>query len=125
METITEQDAYFLVALSASEESSLIELKREFEKWDHSSIGVAAIIESLIKDGTILLSERQGENFSDYSVNDSLEMAATWSKPESWSTILFLTEAGERRWETDDWGITSKRAKHIMFSRKGSITRVQ
>ncbi|WP_444926779.1 hypothetical protein ACJJI4_01270 [Microbulbifer sp. TRSA002] len=125
MEIITEQDAFFLVALSASEESSLIELRWEFEKWDHSSIEVTTIIESLIKDGTILLSEREGESFSDYSVNDSLAIAVTWSKSESWNIILFLTEAGDQRWKTDDWGITTKRAKHLMFSNKGSVTRVQ
>ncbi|WP_445364949.1 hypothetical protein ACJJJB_11530 [Microbulbifer sp. ANSA001] len=125
MKIITEQDAYFLVALNASEESSLIELKWEFEKWDHGSIDVTNIIESLINDGTILLSERDGDSFSDYSISGALVKAETWSNSESWSTILFLTEAGDRRWEIDDWGITTKRAKHLLFSNKGSVTRVQ
>jgi len=125
METITEQDAYFLVALNASEESSVVELKWDFEKWDIGSIEVAKIIESLISDGTILVSEREGNSYKDYSVLESNAFADSWNKTESMNTIIFLTEAGESRWETDDWGITSERAKYLVFSKQGGVSRVE
>jgi hypothetical protein len=125
METITEQDAYFLVALNASEESSVVELKWDFEKWDYGSIDVGKIIRSLISDGTILMSEREGDSYKDYSITESCEIAKKWSERESLNTIIFLTEAGESRWKSDDWGITSERAKYLMFSKQGSDSRVQ
>ena len=125
METITEQDAYFLVALNASEEASIVELKWDFAKWDHASIDVAQVIEALIADGTILFTERDGDIYRDYSVSESYEIAKSWKVNESMNTVLFLTEAGESRWKTDDWGISSERAKHLMFYNQGKVSRVK
>lgn len=121
MEALSEQDVYFLVALSAAEESSLIELKWEFEKWDVAPEVVLHVIESLIKRGVILLSERSDVGFSDYSESESIEISKVWKDSKSWETILFLTEQGEKCWEVDDWGITTARAKHLMFSTKGKL----
>lgn len=118
MEIIIEQEAYFLVALNASEESSLLELRRDFERWDISSIDVTTVLKSLVNDGIILLSEREGNNFNDYSAKESLKIVEAWNTSESWNTILYLTEAGCWRWEVEDWGITTKRAEHLVFSNK-------
>ena len=125
METITEQDVYFLVALNASEESSVVELKWDFDKWDYGSIDIRTIIKSLISDGTILMSERENDSYKDYSITESCEIAEIWNKTESMNTIIFLTEAGESRWKTDDWGITPERAKCLMFSKQGSDSGIQ
>ncbi len=118
MEKITKQDAFFLIALNASEESSIVELKRDFLKWEHDSIDVAEAISVLIEDGTILFAEREGDLYKDYSIPESIEIAESWESNESWNTVLFLTESGESRWKTDDWGISTDRARHLMFSKQ-------
>ncbi|MCG8087035.1 MAG: hypothetical protein AB2718_05530 [Candidatus Thiodiazotropha taylori] len=125
METISENEAFFLVAMNASEESSLKELRWEFERWICEGFNVTNIIKALINDGTLLLSEREEEGFHDYSKEDSLTLSESWSSSESWNTILYLTDAGYRRWETDDWGITTKRAQHLMYCNQGNIRRVK
>ena len=125
METISEQEIYFLTSLNASEEGSLIELRCELAKWDIGTIDVSKIIESLIEQDIILIRERTIEGFSDYSKSESVEISKTWDSCESHETMMFLTEQGENRWETDDWGITTKRVKHLMFSNPGKVTRVE
>jgi len=125
METISESEVFFLVALSASEESSLKELRWDLEKWNCDNIDVTKVIKSLINDGTLLLTERIEDDFHDYSKNKSIELSETWATTESMNTVLYLTEAGYSRWETDDWGITTKRAQHLMFGGNGNVQRVK
>ena len=125
METISESEVFFLVALSASEESSLKELRWDLEKWDCADIDVTKVIKSLINDGTLLLAERIEFDFQYYSKNESITLSETWATTESMSTVLYLTDAGSRRWEIDDWGITTKRAQHLMFGGNGNVRRVR
>ncbi len=125
METISENEAIFLVAMNASEDSSLMELRWELENWTCEGFNVTNVIKSLINDGTILLSERQEEGFINYTLEESLMLSELWASSESWNTILYLTEGGYRRWKTYDWGITTKRARHLMYSNQGSIRRVR
>ncbi len=121
MEPITENDIRFLIALNASEESSLAELRLDLRRWDHTAIDVTDILRKLIRDGVILLTERRAVSFTDYSASESVDLATS----DSSDTILFLTEQGYRRWEKDDWCITTERARHLMFSQqRGSIARV-
>ena len=116
MEIINAQDVLFLVALNASEESSLVELRQDIERWDFSKVDITNILLSLIEDGTILLSKRIDVSFSDYSRDDSLKIASSWSTDCSNEIVLYLTDSGYKRWEVDDWGISTKRAHYLMFT---------
>jgi hypothetical protein len=116
MESISEQDISYLIALTASEESKLIEIQWEFEKWECDKTLVLERLKQLIVDGTILLSKPVGDSFNDLNKEQSLLACAAWKSLQRNDLILFLTSYGNKRWETDDWSITTTRAKHLMFS---------
>ena len=116
MESISEQDINYLIALTASEESKLIEIQWEFEKWDCDKEVVLALLKKLIADATILLSKPVGDTFNDLDKEQSLSVCETWKSLQRNDLILFFTNLGDDRWKTDDWGITTKRARHLMFS---------
>jgi hypothetical protein len=116
MEAISDQDISYLIALAASEESKLIEIQWEFAKWDCDKNIVLVLLRSLINDGTILLSKPDGEKFNDLDKEKALLVCATWDSLQRKDLILFLTSVGDERWEKDDWDITTKRAKHLMFN---------
>ena len=120
MESISEQDISYLIALTASEESKLIEIQWEFEKWDCDKVFVLTLLKKLIVDGTILLSKTVSDKLNDLDKEQSLVVCATWESLQRNDLILFFTKSGNERWETDDWGITTKRAKHLMFSNQNS-----
>jgi len=125
MESISQQDIQFLVALMASEESILNEIVWEFEKWDCQKEDVLSIFKDLVQNGTILLYEPVGGDCSDLTKEEALEAIGTWNDLSRKDLFLFLTDSGEKRWEMDDWGISTERARHLMFSSSGSITRVK
>jgi hypothetical protein len=115
---LTEADAYFFVALSASKETFLIDLKRDFESWDYGDVSLVDIIQNLIEDGTVLLSERTSDTFKNFSLVDSLRMLSAWSEFESWNTVIYLTAQGDERWESEDWGLSDERAQYLMETNK-------
>ncbi len=117
---LSEADAYFFVVLSASKETFLIDLKRDFENWEYSAFSLVEIIQSLIEDGTILLSERTSDSFRNFSLVDSLRLLSAWSEFESWNTVIYLTAQGDDRWESEDWGISDQRAQFLINTNKVS-----
>jgi hypothetical protein len=119
--SLSQNDARFLVAFSASQESYLIDLKRDFEKWDHGDIKLVDLLKTLLKDGTLLLTERDGEGFKNFSMEKSLKLLNIWEHFGSWNTIVYLTEQGDELWETDDWGISIERANELMDLSKSSM----
>ena len=53
----------------------------------------------------------------------ALETITTWEFIQSSMLILFLTDKGWERWNSDtyDWGISQEREKHLVFSNKQRI----
>ncbi len=121
MEAIIKNDIFFLVALNASEESSIIQLQEDLYRWTFNESDVEEVISTLIEEGVLLFSEYSMDNFGDYTAKNSLQVAQKWKSLESNSLILFLTEKGWSRWDEDDWGITTKRARYLMFSNQQRV----
>ena len=124
MEELTPNELQFLVALLASEESAVNELKSEFDAWEVESYRVQCVLKGLISDGTIGVTKYQDEEYHDYKQSESLIMVENWELFVQSKLQLFLTDNGCQRWETDDWGITTERAKYLMFSNRGTSIRV-
>lgn len=118
MESISKQDISYLIAVNASEQSRLNEIVIEFEKWECKQEDCLKILQDLICDGTIELTRPVGDSFEDLGKEKSLSKVKTWNMLKTCEFIMFLTEKGEKRWESDDWGITEKRARHLLFSPK-------
>ncbi len=119
MESLTSNDIHFFVALMASEDSSALELETEFKPWKVKREQVQKILAGLIRDGTIGVTELKDDVFTDFSTDDALSIIKDWYTFVGSPFQIFLTDPGYKRWETDDWGITTKRAHFLMFSNKG------
>lgn len=115
MEKLSDLDIRYLVALNASEEAVLNEFVWEFEKWQYDPVNVLKIIHGLIEDDTILLATLSDEMLEDLSKDDSLTTLNRWEDLKRNDLVLCLTEAGETRWDANNWGISAKRADELMF----------
>jgi len=125
MESISDQDIQYLIAVLASEESMLIDIVLEFEKWDCNDISVLCILKGLIEDDIILVSKYSGKEFEVLTKEDAVISVSSWDKLRCKDLMLYLTKYGESRWDHDDWGISTERAHHLMFSNNGTISRVR
>ena len=121
MEAINKNDIYFLVALNASEESSIVQLQEDLCRWAYEESDVLEVLSSLVKEGILLFSEYSMDNCEDYTAKESLQFAQEWNAIKSNSLVLFLTDKGLSRWGEDDWGITIKRARYLMFSNQQRV----
>ena len=124
MVSTSKHDIYFLIALNASEESTLEEIVWESKKWKCEESLVLKVFRDLIQDGTVLLYELVDGECSDFPMEHCLKSVEVWAGLKRNDYMLFLTEAGEKRWEVDDWNITTKRAQELMFGGNGRVTRV-
>ena len=124
MENLDSNDISFLVALLASEESNVNGLKNELEPWGCNQNQVLPILTSLISDGTIGVTKSDNDEFIDFETKKSLNLLNNWQEFIHSEYQLYLTDEGYKRWDTDDWGITTKRAQYLMFSNKGSNIRI-
>jgi hypothetical protein len=124
LESISENDARYLLAAYASEESPLIELVWEFEKWDCNTDTVLKLLRQLIEDEVVGVTKPIGDEFYDLKLGESLKVVRSWSDLNSREFILYMTDKGFELWDNDDWGITTSRAKHLMFSNSGNVVRV-
>ncbi|MBY5991740.1 hypothetical protein [Ferrimonas balearica] len=124
MEKLTSNDTHFLVALLASEEAPVLELRSDFHQWAVECGQVQEVLVGLVTDGTIGVTKPEGDEFHDFEKNASLELIRDWDSFVQSPYQLFLTDPGYRRWETDDWGISTERARYLMFSNQGSSIRV-
>jgi hypothetical protein len=122
MNPISKNDARFLIALNASEESSINDLRQDISGWDTSNISIVELIKELIDDGTVLFSNRENASFSDCTLEESLFIANEWQQYDSYELFIYLTDSGWLRWDTDDWGISSSRAKELIFSNKKHVS---
>lgn len=119
MEKLSTQDIHYLIALTASEEGMLIEVIWEFDKWNCNKEKVLEVLSSLVKDDTILIYRLENQETVDLSKECSLSLVSKWLNLDRKDHMLYLTEKGEKRWEIDDWGITTKRARQLMFKNGG------
>lgn len=124
-ESISLNEIEFLLFTLASEESILVELHWEFEKWGCVKTDVIFSLSKNIEAGNLLISKPTGESFTDLSIDLSVALVSNWEKLDTNDYILLLTNNGEKRWEQDDFGIATKRAQHLMFSNQTKIARVQ
>jgi hypothetical protein len=124
MEELVSADIHFLVALLASEEAQVTELKSDFAQWQVADTQVQDVLAGLVNDGTIGVTILEKEVFNDLDTNESIALIKQWEFFVQSPYQLFLTDNGYQRWDTDDWGITTKRAQHLMFSNQGSWIRV-
>lgn len=70
------------------------------------------------------MTKSQGEAYHDYTKNESLNLIEDWDCFVLAKLQIFLTDEGYQRWETDDWGITTNRARYLIFSNRGNSIRV-
>ncbi len=124
MEELASNEIQFLVALLASEESEVHELKTELDARYVNSDIVQVVLKGLISDGTIGVTKYQSEEYHDFDRNDSLNLIKDWDHFVKSPFQIFLTDDGYKRWETDDWGITTNRARQLMYANVGNSTRV-
>ena len=124
MTELTLNDLHFLVALLASEEAPVAELKSEFDAWGVKAELIQEVLEGLMNDGTIGITNLVEKEFKDFSLEEGLVLTRNWLKFVASPYQLFLTDSGFSRWDVDDWGITIRRAKFLVFSNKGSSVRV-
>ena len=124
-EKITPNEIEFLLVTAASEDSLLVEIHWGFEKWDCEQSDVLIVLSNLIRRGYVLVSKPDGNEFSDLASEPSLEFAKAWKNLDTKEFIIFLTEDGEQYWNKEDFGITTKRARYLMFSNQVKLTRVK
>jgi hypothetical protein len=116
MDSLSLPDIHYLIALNASEESELIELARDFERWTCEKTEVLSVLKSLIQDDTLLISKPVDSAFDDLEKPEALALTHAWDTIRRNDLVLCLTDKGIKRWESDDWGITRERARYLMFS---------
>jgi len=120
MEELTLNEVHFLIALLASEEAPVQELETDLAQRHVKSDTIQNVLKSLIEDGTVGVTKLVNEAFYDYQKDESLLFICNWKLFIESPFQLFLTDAGYKRWEVDDWGITTIRAQELMFSSGGS-----
>lgn len=123
METITEKEIEFLLFVNASEESYLQEITLDFERWDCDKSIVVEKLSYLIRQELVGLGELTSKDFVDMEKDKALESITSWESMQTSMLTLFLTENGWERWhsETYDWGISTEKEEHLVFSNKNRI----
>jgi hypothetical protein len=125
MEELTSNELHFLVALLASEEAPVQELETDLAQRHVKYDKIQNVLKSLIEDGTVGVTKLENEAFYDFQKDESLLFICNWKLFIQSPCLLFLTDAGYKRWEVHDWGITTIRAQELKFSNGGSNIRVQ
>lgn len=116
MEELTLNEIQFLVALFASEEANVQELEAGMLRRNVQPSLAQNTLKGLIEDGTVGITRLVGEEFHDFEKDDSLTVICNWKEFGQLPLQLFLTDTGYKRWEVDDWGITTSRARQLVFS---------
>ncbi|WP_338517238.1 hypothetical protein [Alteromonas gracilis] len=124
MEELTLNEIQFLVALLASEEANVQELEVDMFRRNVQPSLVQYVLKGLIEDGAVGITRLVGEEFHDFEKDDALTLICNWKQFVQLPLQLFLTDTGYKRWEVDDWGITTSRAMQLVFSNKGNGFRV-
>jgi len=118
MGELNSHEIYYLVALLASEEAPVIELKTQFSLSAVCDESIQRVLTELVSDGIVGVMASSIGSTKDMSLDESLCLIEKWQEFIYLSYRLFLTEAGYSRWETGDWGVSEKRAFYLAFSNK-------
>ena len=102
----------------------MTELKSKFDAWGVKTEIIQEILVGLIKDGTVGVTDLVDEEFKDFLLEENLVLTGNWIKFVVSPYQLFLTDSGCKRWDVDDWGITTRRAKFLIFLNKENSVRV-
>ncbi len=123
MKTINEKEIEFLLFVNASEESYLEEITLDFERWDCDKSLVVEKLSYLIRQELFGLGELTSKYFADMEKDKAMETITTRDFVQSSRLILFLTDKGWERWNSDtyDWGISPEREEQLVFSNKCRI----
>ena len=123
MDKITKREIEFLLFVNASEETYLKDITLDIGSWDCDKSIVVEKLSYLIRQELVGLGELTSKDFVDMEKDKALETITTWEFIQSSMLILFLTDKGWERWNSDtyDWGISQEREKHLVFSNKQRI----
>lgn len=123
MKTITEKEIEFLLFVNASEESYLKDVTCDFERFNCDKSVIIEKLRYFIRQELFCLGKRSLKDFVDLEKDNALETIKTWEFMQSSLLILFLTDKGCERWNSDtyDWGITPEREEQLVFSNKCRI----
>ena len=116
MEELTLNEIQFLVALLASEEANVQELGTDMFRGNVQPSLVQNALKGLIEDDAVGITRLIDEEFHDFEKDDSLTVICNWKQFVQLPLQLFLTDTGYKRWEVDDWSITTSRARQLVFS---------
>ncbi len=109
-------DLRYLVTLLASAQSLVSELSLELIRLGADAASAADAIRYLAKEGLVGVLDKSNAQVREYSLVEMYSLAELVFHRGEDQTELFLTEAGWARWDTDDWDISSKRAREIRES---------
>jgi hypothetical protein len=123
MDTITKKEIEFLLYVNASEESYLKDVTLDIGSWNCDKSIVIEILRDLIHQELIGLGRLILKDFVDLQKEMALEIITSWEIMQSSMLILFLTESGWERYNSNtyDWGISPEREKQLVFSNKGRL----
>ena len=116
---LSESDINFLVALHASEEAGIQELFTVLQDWKVPYDRTWLKLGEFYNDGLIIFFARIGrpESLVDFTSEETSEFLTRRVIPQHWYTpCLGLTDKGWTRWQVDDWGVTTKRARFLTFT---------
>ncbi|MCH8141448.1 MAG: hypothetical protein IH908_07620 [Proteobacteria bacterium] len=122
--TLTKNELSFLVNLNASEEAGITELLSELEDWTIQPHQLKEVLREFVLAKEIGLSRRTSSGFENLNADETDELLATFTTVDDPGYFLFLTAAGFSRWEIEDWGITAKRSRFLMFASDPRSVRV-
>ena len=111
-------DLRFLIATFAREESSLGEIVSSLGVWEFEKGDAIAVLEQFLELRQIVVFEENDGQPRDMDTDMSrstlvrlFDRSQNWLQPQ-----LGLTELGWKRYENDDFGISERRARFLLFS---------
>lgn len=117
--SLNSDDLNFMLALLSSEEAAVSELESEMALGGCDRKDILTALRGLISDGTIGMMRSIEGSLQDLTLEQALKQSLLWEELIGTKCQLFLTDAGWKRWEGDDWGITEARAQILMNAKPG------
>jgi hypothetical protein len=123
-------DLQFLLATYASEESPLSEFVSCLSVWEYPKEDAVSSLLDFLRLDELGIAKLVGRETLDLDANSAAaEIRALYEQTDFVSPVAFLTDKGWKRYEVEDWGISTKRAKFLLFSdhanQTGNVQRVK
>lgn len=110
-------DLQFLLAAYASEESPLSDIVSCLSVWDYEKEDAITTMLDFLRLEELGVAKIEASEILDLEHENALaEIKALYEQTNRVSPIAFLTDKGWNRYEVDDWGISTKRARFLLFS---------